>query len=131
MIEFLKAARLSFKISQNSFRLRLLRELAHEMANELSLQTVTREIENDPVENEIRNQIATLRTYRNTIDHWLKRHPDIDSNIWPLDRALELFEKSTLLIQMGDKIIYGDIQSSQAQSATESSSGIAPARTKA
>jgi len=133
MIEFLKAAHLSFKICQNGFRLRFLRELAHESANDLSIGRVATEADqiDDPLDNEIRNQIATLRTYRNTIDHWLSKHPDIDSNIWCFETAQKLYEKSLLLIQIGEKIIYGDIQTNKETVTTEPSSGIAEARAEA
>lgn len=119
--EFLRAVQLSFKTSQNSFRLRFLQETAHELANDLSIEMP----EMDDIR---RNQIATLRTYRNTVQHWLNNHPDIDSNIWGLEIAQQLYDKSILLIQIGEKIIYDDIQPDQAETA-EPGSGIIEAGT--
>lgn len=91
-INWLKAFWISFKVARNAQRLIFLLDLVREWGMERELTAAQRSI---------------LTTYCNMVNRFLSEHPYLDSNIWPLAQARQLFRRSAALIVIGERIIYG------------------------
>lgn len=93
IFDWFKGAWLSFRVSQNARRLGFLRGTAALMS------------ENQHLDHESR---ITLEMCCNVIEHYLAKRPNLDSSIFPLAKAQNLFQESTTLIQIVEAIVYAD-----------------------
>lgn len=94
IINWLNGIWTSFQVARNTQRLVF---LLHAIDNWMA----------DHERDTIQDQIVTMATYKNVVTRFICDHPRLDSNIWPLDQAIELQGQSALLIAMGERLLYG------------------------